>query len=534
MAIPGAGAGQDDSLAPVLEIRNLSKSFGGERALDHASLVVRPGEVHGLLGQNGSGKSTLIKILAGYHAPDPDGELFVNGARVELPLQPGDFRRYGMSFVHQNLGLVPSLTVVENLFVGELAAKWRWWISWERERQRAAGIFARYGLTIDAATIVAKLAPLERALLAIIRAVEEMRAGRAKMSPSALLVLDEPTPFLPKQDVEDLFALIREIVAEGASVIFVSHDVDEVLEITDRATVLRDGRVAGTLVTKDSVKQDFVEMIVGRRVETFLTEPHDFSLDRAEMAVEGLSGGTLRDVSIHLHTGEVVGLTGLIGAGFDEVPYLIFGAQTARAGRLKLGDTVYDLVNWDPPKAMTANIVLLPGDRLTAGASGSLTVADNISMPVLATEYNPLALNRRRMLRRSRELAGDFDVTPNDPSMQYDALSGGNQQKALLAKWFQTRPALILLDEPTQGVDVGARQKVFAAIKRAADGGAAVLCASSDFEQLATICDRILIFSRGQIVGELTGSAVTKETIAEQCYHSIGRALEAHALAGEA
>lgn len=534
MTTQNARAGEAGSPTLALDIKSLSKSFGGERALDGASLQVLPGEVHGLLGQNGSGKSTLIKILAGFYEPDPgDAALSINGMPVELPMKPGAFRQYGISFVHQNLGLVPSLTVVENLVVGALAAKACWWISWERERRKAATLFEKYHLSIDPAATVAKLPPVQRALLAIVRAVEEMRAGVEAMrtahshhSGAGLLVLDEPTPFLPRQDIEELFRLVREIVAQGASVVFVSHDVDEVSEITDRATVLRDGVVAGTLITRESTKQDFVEMIVGRKVETVVARPHDFSLAEAELAIEGLTGGTLEDVSIELHAGEVIGLTGLIGSGFGEVLYLVFGSQPARSGRLKLKHRMYPISELDPTKAMAAGIVLIPGDRQTAGAVGSLTVADNVTVPVLDREYNPWFLNRRAMLNRSATLGEAFEVTPNIPSLPFEALSGGNQQKVLLAKWLQITPLLILLDEPTQGVDVGARQKVFTAIREATEAGAAVLCASSDYEQLATICDRVLIFGRGRVLGQLVGEAVTKETIADQCYQSIGSVRE--------
>lgn len=517
---------------PALRLHNLSKSFGGEQALKHASLSVAPGEVHGLLGQNGSGKSTLIKILAGFHAPDPGAELSIHGSPVALPLKAGEFRRHGLSFVHQNLGLVPSLTVVENLFVGELASIGRWWISWATERRRAAAIFARYGLRIDPAQTVGRLPAVQRALLALIRAVEEIRPTVAGESGGGVLVLDEPTPFLPRRDVEQLFSLIKMIVANGASVIFVSHDIDEVLEITDRATVLRDGQVVGRLETANASKQDFVELIVGRKFAPTTARPQSPESKSTQsglpdVVIDGLTGSTLHGVSIALHAGEIVGLTGLIGSGFNEVPYLLFGAQAARSGRLRLRGSDYDLTSLDPARAITRDIVLIPADRQAEGAVASLTVADNVTMPVLSTVYNPWKLNRRGMLNRVLSLQDAFDVRPNQPSLQFDALSGGNQQKALLAKWLQSDPALILLDEPTQGVDVGARQRIFDAIKTTAANGAAVLCASSDYEQLAAICDRVLIFSQGAIAAELTGDAVTKETIAERCYHSASSQLAA-------
>jgi ribose transport system ATP-binding protein len=518
-------AGAREAPAPVpaaLDLRNLSKTFGGAKALDAAALSVARGEVHGLLGQNGSGKSTLIKILAGFHEPDPGAELRIAGRAVELPLKPGEFRRHRISFVHQNLGLMPALTVLENLLIGELASQPRLWISWDEERRRARQLFDRYRLDMDPSAPVSRLSPVKRALLAIVRAVEEIGGGKARPGRGGVLILDEPTPFLPRRDVEQLFTLVKSIVAAGDSVIFVSHDVDEVLEITDRATVLRDGRVAGTLVTRQSSKQDFIELIVGRRLEALAAGPADFSRAAPDLVIEDLTGGTLEDVHIGAHRGEVVGLTGLIGSGFDEVPYLVYGAIQAQSGQLRLDEESIDLSQANPAAAVRRGIVLVPGDRQNAGAIGALAVSDNLTMPVLGRLFNRLALNRRRMVAHAARLSAAFDVVPRDPLLRFSQLSGGNQQKVLLAKWMQVVPKLILLDEPTQGVDVGARQRVFEAIRRAAGQGAAILCASSDYEQLATICDRVLIFARGRVVGELTGASVSKEQIALHCYNSLG------------
>ncbi len=525
---PGAAdrAPPADSTPPALRLTGLSKHFGGERALTGVDLDVSAGEVHGLLGQNGSGKSTLIKILAGYHAPEPGAELYLHGRRMRLPAPPGGFRDHGIAFVHQDLGLIPSLTVVENLFIGELASRPRWLISWRRERERAARLFAEYGLPIDPGAVVGDLSPVQRALLAIVRAVNDLKSATGKGGEAGLLVLDEPTPFLPENDVHQLFALVRGIVADGAGVIFVSHDVDEVIEITDRATVLRDGRVAGTLVTAEATARDFVEMIVGRQLDGQAPVHRNASQGAMDVRIDGLSGGAVDDVSIALHGGEIVGLTGLIGSGYDEIPYLVYGARPVGSGRLSLKGRALDISGLDPARAVAAGMVLIPGDRQNAGAVGSLNVADNMTIPVLHTLYNPWALNRSGMRRRTGALGAAFEVRPNAPALPFEALSGGNQQKALLAKWFQTEPALILLDEPTQGVDVGARQTVYKAIDESVRGGAAVLCASSDYEQLAAICDRVLVFSRGRVIGELTGDDVNKDTIAEHCYRSVGGVLE--------
>ena len=297
--------------APRVAVRRLSKSFGGTQALRGIDLSVLPGEVHGLLGENGSGKSTLIKILAGFHEPD-EGELEIDGQPVRLPLSPGQFRELGMSFVHQDLGLVASLSVLENLRVADIAAsRSRWGISWRSERRRAWETFERYGVRIDPTAIVGALKPVERALLAIVRAIEEIRSVGGG---HGLLVLDEPTVFLPREGLERLFALVREAAQTGAAVIFVSHDLDEVREITDRVTVLRDGALVGTVDTQGTSEAEFVEMIIGRSLAKLGDVSHvDMTERNVGVSVRGLTGGTVDDVSFQMHEGEVVGLTGLVG-----------------------------------------------------------------------------------------------------------------------------------------------------------------------------------------------------------------------------
>jgi ribose transport system ATP-binding protein len=507
----------EDASPPRLELRRLSKSFGGTRALRDVDLSVLPGEVHGLLGENGSGKSTLIKVLAGFHDPD-DGELLIDGEPVRLPLPPGQFRELGMSFVHQDLGLVEELSVLENLRVADIAAsRSRWRIPWRRERRRARETFERYGVRIEPSALVGDLKPVERALLAIVRALEEIRAvGRGQ----GLLVLDEPTVFLPREGVERLFALVRDAAAAGASILFVSHDLDEVREITDRVTVLRDGALVGTVDTAQTDEAAFVEMIIGRRLAALPTVEHaDLTGTEVAVSVRGVSGTTVNDVSFDMHAGEVVGLTGLLGSGFEEVPYLLYGARSARAGELAFDGVTIDLARLTPSTATRAGLALIPADRKTDGSVGSLPVVENMALAVLDRYFNGVALERRRMRRETAAVMRTFDVRPNDPALPYGALSGGNQQKALLAKWFQTEPRLLLLDEPTQGVDVGARQQIFDLVRRSvAERGLHVLCASSDYEQLSVLCNRVIVFGRGRVWRELVGEDVTKERIIEQCY----------------
>ena len=515
-----AGAGPRADALPALRLWGLSKTFGGQKALDNASLVVAEGEVHGLLGQNGSGKSTLIKVLAGFHAPDAGSRLQIGGADVALPLAPGAFRKYRMSFVHQHLGLIPSLTALENLLVGRLAERDEWAINWAAQRRGAKRLFATYDIELDPDTRVADIPPVERALLAIVRAIMEMNEEGGVGA--GLLVLDEPTPFLPKRDVDRLFQLVRTFVTKGVSVIFVSHDVDEVMEITNRATVLRDGKVAATIETSTATKADFIEAIVGRKLAPATPPVPPAVRGSSHAIVHNLSGGTIDGFSLDLAAGEVVGVTGLIGSGYDEIPYLIYGARRARAGTLDIAGQGVELSEIKPRDAIRHGVVLVPADRANAGVIGPLPVADNITMPTLGSRFRRWMLSRRAMTADAAEMARRFEVRPADPTMNIASLSGGNQQKVVLAKWFQMAPKLILLDEPTQGVDIGARQTVFRHIASAASAGAAVLCASSDYEQLAAISSRVLIFAAGRVVATLEGAEISKDAIAERSLGGAG------------
>ena len=507
--------------APALSVLNLAKTFGGARALKGITFDVAQGEVHGLLGQNGSGKSTFVKIMAGFHAPDPGGELALYGRPVPLPIRPGSFRDLGLSFVHQHLGLVPSLTVLENLRVSSITARNKSVIDWTAERRAATEALERFGIRIDVSSRIAELSQVDRALVAIVRAFEELHGDAKTANVPGLLLLDEPTPFLPREGIDKLFALVRRITAHGSSVLFISHDIDEILEITDRATVLRDGDVVGQLVTRTSSKDDFVERIVGRRVERFRTEHEGAAEGRLRARLRGASDPRLEPTSLDLHEGEVVGLTGLIGSGYERVPYLIFGANPATSGTLTLDGVEHDLTGMTPQSAVRKGIALLPADRQGASGVGGLSVGENLMILALDRFVRWLGLDRSALGRRTRELCAEFEVRPNDPRLPLSALSGGNAQKVLIAKWLSQHPKLLMLDEPTQGVDVGTRQQLFRAIKVAAQGGATVLCASTDFEQLADICDRVVIFARGRVHDELVGADVSKDTIAEQCYASV-------------
>jgi ribose transport system ATP-binding protein len=488
------------------------------------NLTIGQGEVHGLIGENGSGKSTLIKILAGFHTPDPGGSLQVNGNEVKLPMQPGQFRDLGVSFVHQDLGLVPELSVLENLRVAEVVARRGGFISWRSERRKASEVLDRYGLSIDPRTTVEKLPETERALLAITRAVEQIRRSHlSDDAPCGLLVLDEPTVFLPRAGTEALFSMVREIVARGdASILFVSHGIDEILDLTDQLTVLRDGRIKGTVRTADTNEDDLIRMIIGRELSKFEhQERAPADTGAYDISIRGVTGSRVQEVDLDLRHGEMVGLTGLMGSGYEDLPYLLFGARACESGTLTFEGQTLDLSLLTPRDSMRQNMVLIPADRQADGSFGDLTVGDNVTLPLLDECSGVYGLNRRELSRRSKQVLGEYGVRPPDPQLEYQSLSGGNQQKVLLAKWLQTKPRFILLHEPTQGVDVGARAQIFEILRDAASNGAAVICSSSDYEQLNAICDRVAVFAHGVITCELSGSELSKERIAERVYNSV-------------
>ncbi len=506
-------------LPPVLQLDAIAKSFGGARALQNISFAVDAGEIHGLLGKNGSGKSTLVKILAGFHAPDPGGRMSFNGAAVPLPLKPGTFRSLGMGFVHQNLGLVPSLSVLENFRIKDLTTPRRSFIDWRRERAITREAFERLDIDLDPAWRVDRLSPVEKVQLAIARAFEEVESTRRVTGQPGLLLLDEPTPFLGRVDVEKLFRLMRSIARNGSSVIFISHDIEEIQTITDRVTVLRDGILSGTRRTAGTAHEDIVEMIVGRRVPALPRPQGVKTAEPVRFRFENMAAGMLQPTSIQVAKGEILGVTGLLGSGYDDIPYLAFGARGIRSGTVSIdGGQPIDLADLTPKRAMGLKFALLPGDRQKEGGVGTLSVTENMFLPDLKRFYRRGRLDGRTMVREARSLSTAYQVYPPNPAMTLSMLSGGNAQKVLIARWMALDPSLLLLDEPTQGVDVGTQAQIFSVMRAAAARGMSVICASSDASQLAQLCDRVLVFARGKVSREIVGEAISKEGIAEACY----------------
>jgi ribose transport system ATP-binding protein len=529
-----AASGEQTSAPPAVEVRNISKDFGSNQALISVDLSIGQGEVVGLVGQNGSGKSTLVKVLSGVYAPEPGGRLFVSGKEVPLPLLPGQASEIGLSFVYQNLALAGGLTVLENLTLGQrIGGGWRSWapINWLGEHRRAAAVLRRYGVRLNLDQRTGELAPVDQARLAIVRAAEDLRRYRARTGDThSVLVLDEPTVFLPEEDVENLFDVIRAVVAEGAGVLFISHDLVAVRSITDRVVVLRDGRVVANVPAGGYDEQALVDLIVGisarsaqnaaaeeaHPVETALApkEPAGAPVQGENVVVEHLAAGRLADFSFEIGAGEILGVAGLIGSGAEELPYLLFGARQASGGTLRLGGKTLDIGGLSPQRTVRERIALVPADRQVYGLSEHLALWENIVMLVEDEYYRGGVFRRGELVALAREAVDRFLIRPAQPHAVTATFSGGNQQKALLAKWLIARPRLLLLHEPTQGVDVGARRDIYRFVKSAAAlDRTTVLWVTTDFGELAEVCDRVIVLSEGRQVTTLTGEELSDDAI---------------------
>jgi ribose transport system ATP-binding protein len=530
------------SAPPAVELRNISKVFGTNRALDQVDLTINQGEVLGLLGQNGSGKSTLVKILSGVYDPEPGGSLKVGGEDVPLPLPPGQASEIGLSFVYQNLALAPGLTVLENLTLGQRVTTKRGFkfINWAGEHKAARVSLERYLVYLDLDQKTGELAPVDQARLAIVRAAEDLRRYRERTGgENSVLVLDEPTVFLPEEEVDRLFDLIRTVVAEGAAVLFISHDLAAVQAITERVVVLRDGRVVAEEVTADINEESLVDLIVGAsasarqaavdtsNVVALVEDERAVELTREAMqsvgdapgqgesfTVEHLFDERLHDVSFEIGAGEILGVAGLIGSGAEELPYLLFGARQAISGSLHLGAERLNVGKLTPQRSVRERIALVPADRAAQGLSQGLTLWENIVMLVEDEHYRGGIFRRGELEKLARDAIDQFLIRPPLAYAPMGTFSGGNQQKALMAKWLIARPRLLLLHEPTQGVDVGARRDIYRFVKAAATlNQMAVLWVTTEFGELAEICDRVIVITQGRHTDTLAGEELSEEAI---------------------
>jgi ribose transport system ATP-binding protein len=476
-----------------LAVAGLTKRFTGTLALDHIDFDVRRGEVHALLGQNGAGKSTLIKILAGVYEPDAGDIRF-----DDRPVRPG-VDPLPVSFIHQELGLVDWMTVAENVAVqtgyprGRLGL-----ISWRKVRLAATQSLATVGSGISPDVRVSTLPAAERSLVAI---------GRALAVKSDILVLDEPTAALPESDVSHLLDALRRLRARGIGIIYVTHRLDEVFRIADRVTVLRDGRRVSTLRVDETSPGDLVEKIVGRSMTDAFVKPAPAS-DRVVLEVDRVVAHSVGPVSFTVAAGETLGLVGLRGAGHHTIGRAIFGQIPLSAGHVSLDGRTVDPA--DPADAMRKQIGFVSSRRAEESLAANMSVRENVYVnPVATGKLVMEPVWRRDELADSRAVLKRFSVKPQDPESVVATLSGGNQQKVVLARWMEAKVRLLVLEEPTIGVDVGSKAEIYHLLQQSLKEGLAVLLLSSDFEEVERVCHRALVFSRGGVVSEIPRDELT-------------------------
>jgi ribose transport system ATP-binding protein len=490
----------------VLAVRDVSKVFGETHALTDVALEVAPGEVHALVGGNGSGKSTFLKILAGVVGADR-GTLEVGGNSRDLRrVDPKFALRHGLHFVHQQPTIFADMTVAENLCLGHRFDTSLGRIRWRAARARAAGLLERFDIRAAPGDRVGDLPPMTQTMIEIARALQDRDSGR-----EGVLALDEPTAALPPREAQALLETLRRYAAAGQSIVFVSHRLDEVLAVADRVTALRDGRRVATVARGEIDRDGLVELIVGRSVESYFPDPAPPS-DRAPMLeVEGLTGGPVRDLSFGVARGEILGIAGLAGAGRSSVLRLLFGAQRPEGGTIRLDGSPVAIRT--PADAIRAGIGFVSEDRAGDSIMPALSVAENLSLVDVREYWRGGRIRRGAERAAVAQAMAEFLVRAPGPRAPITALSGGNQQKVALARWLRRRPRLLLLDEPTQGVDVGARAELWSLIMRAAEAGTAVIVVSSDLEELTHLCGRLLVLREGRRAGELAGTQIDPDRV---------------------
>jgi ribose transport system ATP-binding protein len=488
------------AVTPVINAEHVSMTFPAQRVLDDVSLQILPGEVHALLGENGSGKSTLIRILSGYHTPDPGSIVEIEGK----PLPFGSLRAShaaGLRFVHQHLALIKEFNAVENIALDSGFGR-PTWIDWDAQAKEAERLLARLKVEMDIWRPLSEARPVERGAVAIARAINTDRGH------VSCVVLDEPTSRLPEPEVEQLFSIINDLRRDGIAVLYVTHRLDEVTAIADRVSVLRDGKKRGTVQGSEITRERIVDLIVGeaiaKRHATHALQGES-ETDRCRLRLEGFSAGRVEDISFTLREGEIVGVVGLAGSGHEDIARALIGAIPREAGSMWVGDT--EVRSLTPRKAVDLGIVLALSNTVPGSAVKEFSVSENLTMSSLHRYKLGLGLLRRRPERRdARKWIEDLDVRPSDPDTTYGRLSGGNQQKVILGRSLNCDPKVLLLENPTAGVDVGARQVIYQRIAEQAKSGLAVLICSTDLEDVTSTCHRVLVMRAGRVVAVVEGA----------------------------
>ncbi|MGC4152344.1 MAG: sugar ABC transporter ATP-binding protein [Propionicimonas sp.] len=486
----------------ALNMTGISKSFPGVLALDNANLSVLPGEVHGLVGENGAGKSTIIKVLAGVYRRDA-GEVEVGG--VALPeVSPRTVHERGVRFIHQELHLVPHLTVAESVFMGQERAGW---LGLDRRGMTKAAekfLSESLGADLSGRTLVKDLSPAERKLVQVARALIDGQAS--------LVVFDEPTAPLAADEVERVFEAIAALKSRGNAILYVSHYLAEIAALCDRVTVFRNGRDEG-VVDRPSEKSDeeIIRLMIGRSIDQMFPSSQR-APGEPRLAVRGLTDGQrLAPVDLDVRAGEIVGIAGLLGSGREELIDLLFGLERKRGGTTAVDGEAARLSS--PHRALARGMALVPRDRRHDGLVLDMTVTDNVNLATMEKVSSFGLVNTRRALEACTRMIKTMDIRPPDPEKRTRLLSGGNQQKVVLARWLAADTKVFVLDEPTVGVDVGAKSEIYRLLNQLADSGAAVLVSSNDSAELLGVCDRVVVLVRGEVVADLPTADLTLDEL---------------------
>lgn len=491
-----------DPTPALLEIRGLAKSFPGVKALDRVDFTLRAGEIHALLGENGAGKSTLIKVMTGVYRRD-GGEVRLDGVAID-PADTADAQRLGIGTVYQEVNLLPNLTVAENLFLGRQPTRLGF-VDGRRMRRDAAALLAEYGLAVDPDSVLGEHSVAVQQIVAIARAVD--LSGK-------VLVLDEPTASLDAGEVQVLFQTVRRLAARGIGVVFVTHFLDQVFEICDRATVLRNGRLVGERRIAELSRLDLVTMMLGRELAEETMIRHRGSRTAAEpfLALSGYGRRAfVQPLDLEIRPGEVVGVAGLLGSGRTEAAKLVFGVKEADSGSATVDGRRVRIAS--PRAAAALGFGFCPEDRKTEGIVGDLGVRENIVLALQARRGWLRPIPRREAEAIAARFVRLLDIRTSDVDKPIRLLSGGNQQKALLARWLATEPRFLILDEPTRGIDVGAHAEIIRLIEKLCDDGLALMVISSEIDEIVAYSDRVVVMRDRAKVGELAGADVSVEGI---------------------
>ncbi|XGV99799.1 MAG: sugar ABC transporter ATP-binding protein [Leptolyngbya sp. BL-A-14] len=488
---------------PVLEMRGITKRFSSVPALQNVNLTIYPGEVHALMGENGAGKSTLMKILAGAYIAD-EGEIRINGEPMDIA-DPGKARRAGITLIYQELNVAPNLTVTENIFMGSELRRGQFLDREQMERQ-ASEVLAILGADFGPNDVVQNLSIAEQQQLEIARALKDK---------SRILVMDEPTAALSDRETERLFEVIRKLRSDGIAIIYISHRMEEVYALADRISVLRDGEYIGSLTRDEISAERLVQMMVGRSMGDFYEHKRQTNVGEAVLEVRDISDGRkVKSTSLTLHAGEIVGLSGLVGAGRTELSRLIFGADPKTSGEVYLNGKKLEIQS--PGDAIAAGIGYVPEDRKDQGLFLEMSSGKNIALNSLKEDARIGIINFGTIGKIASDAVRDFNIRLANLEIRAMDLSGGNQQKLLLARWLAIKPRVLLLDEPTRGVDIGAKSEIYRIISDLSAKGVAILMVSSELAEIVGMSDRVLVMREGQLVGELggaTGNEITQENI---------------------